>query len=99
ENTAHSKTLVKFLMKMKRIYKTKDTIIVPDKTISQNGNLKYLKQKTYKYILKKHIDILGKKDKAFIVNEQGFVQENKYFSKSRFVESIWGKNKNKKNIA
>ncbi|MFL1072850.1 IS1634 family transposase, partial [Mycoplasmopsis synoviae] len=35
-------------------------------------------------------------DKAFIVNKQGFVQENEYFTKSRFVQSIWAKNKNKK---
>ncbi|VEU73119.1 transposase domain-containing protein (plasmid) [Mycoplasmopsis gallopavonis] len=95
-NTGDSKTLVKFLIEMQRIYKTKDTIIVADKGISQNANLRYLEQKGYKYIVQKRIDILGKEDKAFIVNDQGFVQENDYFTKSRFVQSIWAKNKNKK---
>ncbi|MFL1072828.1 IS1634 family transposase, partial [Mycoplasmopsis synoviae] len=95
-NTADSKTLVKFLIEMQKIYKTKDIIIVADKGISQNANLRYLEQKEYKYILQKRIDILGKEDKAFIVNKQGFVQENEYFTKSRFVQSIWAKNKNKK---
>ncbi|SYV93293.1 Transposase [Mycoplasmopsis synoviae] len=84
-NTTDSKTLVKFLIEMQRIYKTKDIIIVADKGIIQNANLRYLEQKGYKYILQKRIDILGKEDKAFIVNEQGFVQENEYFTKSRFV--------------
>ncbi|APJ38812.1 transposase [Mycoplasmopsis pullorum] len=95
-NTADSKTLVKFLVEMQKIYKTKDTIIVVDKGISQNANLRYLEQKGYKYIVKKHIDILGKEDKEFIVNDQGFVQENDYFTKSRLVQSVWAKNKNKK---
>ncbi|MFL0990433.1 IS1634 family transposase, partial [Mycoplasmopsis synoviae] len=95
-NTADSKTLVKFLIEMQKIYKTKHIIIVADKSISQNANLRYLEQKEYKYILQKRIDILGKEDKAFIVNKQGFVQENEYFTKSRFVQSIWAKNKNKK---
>ncbi|AQT41432.1 Mobile element protein [Mycoplasmopsis synoviae] len=48
---------------MQRIYKTKNTIIVADKAISQNANLRYLKQKGYKYILQKRIDILEKKIK------------------------------------
>ncbi|VEU71249.1 Uncharacterised protein [Mycoplasmopsis glycophila] len=36
---------------MQRIYKIKDTIIVADKGISQNANLRYLEQKGYKYIV------------------------------------------------
>ncbi|MFL1059495.1 IS1634 family transposase, partial [Mycoplasmopsis synoviae] len=39
-NTADSKTLVKFLIEMQKIYKTKDIIIVADKGISQNANLR-----------------------------------------------------------
>ncbi|MFL1028566.1 transposase, partial [Mycoplasmopsis synoviae] len=73
-NTADSKSLVRFLIEMQRIYKKKDTIIVADKGIGQNANLRYLQQKGYKYILQKRIDILGKEDKPFIVNKQGFVQ-------------------------
>ncbi|RIV16881.1 IS1634 family transposase [Mycoplasmopsis gallopavonis] len=90
-NTADSKTMIDFLVEMKKIYNISNLTIVADRGLNNNANLRFLEQKGFKYIFQKRIDTLNEEGRNFIVEDKDYMYKNEIFSKERYVDSVWNK--------
>ncbi|WP_082836728.1 IS1634 family transposase, partial [Mycoplasmopsis gallinarum] len=90
-NTADCKTMIDFLVEMKKLYGISNSVIVADRGINNNANLRFLEQKGFKYIFQKRIDTLNEESRRFIVKDKDYMFDNQIFSKERYVDSIWNK--------
>ncbi|MEA4134194.1 IS1634 family transposase [Mycoplasma sp. 2704] len=90
-NTADCKTMIDFLVEMKKLYGISNPVIVADRGINNNANLRFLEQRGFRYIFQKRIDTLNEESRRFIVKDKDYMFDNQIFSKERYVDSIWNK--------
>ncbi|MBD5789037.1 transposase [Mycoplasma synoviae GX11-T] len=90
-NTADSKTMINFMLEMQKLYNVSNSIIIADRGLNNNANLRFLEQKGFKYIFQKRINNLSEENRKFIVTDSGYIFNNQLFSKEQFVDSIWNK--------
>lgn len=87
-NTTDSKTFIHFMLEMKRIYEIEKVVIVCDKGMSTNANIRFLEAHGIDYIISYRMKAGSKKVKEYVLKQDDYVnyggdfkyKEQTYFS-------------------
>lgn len=89
-NTTDSKTFIHFMLEMKRIYEIEKAVIVCDKGMSTNANIRFLEAHGIDYIISYRMKAGSKKVKESVLKQDDYVnygEEFKYKEQTYF--STW----------
>ncbi|MGZ9431412.1 IS1634 family transposase [Mycoplasma sp. AC157] len=75
-NTPDSKTMIEFLLELEQMYKIKNITVIADRGMSTSGNIRFLEQKGYGFIISYKAKASSKEFKEYVLNEKDYVYVN-----------------------
>ncbi|WP_218675173.1 IS1634 family transposase, partial [Mycoplasmopsis anatis] len=89
-NTTDSKTFIHFMLEMKRIYEIEKVVIVCDKGMSINANIRFLEAHGIDYIISYRMKAGSKKVKEYVLKQDDYLNYSEDFKyKEQTYFSTW----------